>query len=644
MSKSGLVREETVHSLLKRRSIRAAFIVLIVLVVYLPAMRAGFIWDDDLFLTENPLIKADDGLYRFWFTTEPPDYFPLVSSVLWVEWRLWGMDATGYHLLNIVLHAISSVLIWLVLQRLKIPGAWLAALIFAVHPVNVESVAWITERKNTQPMVFYLLSLLSYFQFERDGGRRWYFAALFSFLLALLSKTSIVMLPFVLLVCAWWQRGRIEQKDVVRAIPFFVLAGVLGLVTVWYQYNVAIGDDVFRTTGFLPRLAGAGWAVWFYVYKVIIPHKLTFMYPLWQIDGASIVSYLPVLLLVACLGVCWRYRKGWGRAPFFGLGYFVVTLFPVLGFFDINFMRYTLVTDHWQYTSIIGIIALVVAMGIRAQENWHAHFRKFGAVGSTAIVGLFCVLTWSQCHIYKDVEALWRDTVSKNPKAWMAHNNLGTALLAKERFEEAAFHSSEALRMNPGHAKIHCALGAALAGMGRFEEAVRHFSEGLELNPNMAAAHSDLGRALSALGRDDEAIEHFHQALQLDSGSAEAHMGFGIAMARKGKLDKAMEHFSQAVRLDPGFAGAHYSLGLALLGKGRMAEAIPCFSQAVDIAPHFAEAHYNLGAVLASLGRLDEAIGHFSEAVRIRPDFKVAKRSLNRALEEIRNKEKGQNH
>jgi len=627
---------------LERRDLRVAVLVLVTVVVYIPAMGGGFIWDDDLFLTENPLIKADDGLYRFWFTTQAPDYFPLVSSSLWLEWRLWGMNAMGYHVVNILLHAMSSVLIWLVLRRLSIPGAWLAALVFAIHPVNVESVAWITERKNTQPMVFYLLTILSYLKFQKDGRSRWYVLALCAYLLALLSKTSVVMLPFVLLGCAWWQQGRITKRELARSIPFFILSGVLGLVTVWFQYNVAIGEDTFRTAGFFSRLAGAGWAVWFYIYKAILPLRLSFVYPQWQIDAASILSYLPALLIAACLGLFWRYRKGWGRGPLFGLGYFVVTLFPVLGFFDINFMRYTLVTDHWQYTSIIGIIGLATGVGVGIVEKQH-HMKKVATVAGVALVGLLSVLSWGECHKYKDVEALWRDTVSKNPKAWVAHNNLATALLAREKFEEAAVHCFHALRMNPGHAKVHCALGTALAGVGRLEEAVTHFSDGLKLNPNLAEAHCDLGRALCALGRLDEAIEHFSEALRLAPGLAEAHADLGIALAKQGRLDEASEHFSRAAEIEPAFAGVHYNLGLALVGQGRMKEAISPFSRAVTVDPQFAEAHYNLGAVLASVGRLDEAIGHFSRAAEIRPDFREAKQSLKRAVEELRKKGQASN-
>jgi tetratricopeptide (TPR) repeat protein len=494
-------------------------------------------------------------------------------------------------------------MIWLVLRRLKIPGAWLAALVFAVHPVNVESVAWITERKNTQPMVFYLLTILLYLRFESSGSRRWYFLALFSFLLALLSKTSVVMLPFVLLGCAWWQRGKIVRNDLMRAIPFFALSGLLSLVTVWFQYN-AIGETVVRTDGFFSRLAGAGWAVWFYLYKALIPYKLSFVYPRWEIDATSILSYLPALILSGCFALFWRYRKSWGRPLLFGFGYYVVTLLPVLGFFNIYFMKYSLVADHWQYTSIIGIIAVAVAVGNSVWKQRPGALRRLLSVGTVALVGILCILTWRQGNIYADVETLWRDTISKNPKAWIAYNELGFALKQQ----------------------------------GRLEEAIPQFSKALQIRPNDEAAHNNLGLALYEQGRVDEAVAHYSRALQINPDYAKAHNNLGIVLARQGRLDEAIGHYSKALRMErdfPDYVAAHYNLGVALALKGRQKQAMHYFSKAVKLKPEFAEAHYNLGAVLASQGSLEEAIDHFSEALRIRPDFAGAKHYMKRALEDI---------
>jgi len=546
------------------------------------------------------------------------------------------MNATGYHVVNILLHVLSSVMIWLVLVRLRVPGAWLAALIFAIHPVNVESVAWITERKNTQPMVFYLLTILVYMKFERDGYRRWYLLALFLHLLALLGKPSIVMLPFVLLGLTWWQNGSITRKDLVHSIPFFALSGVLGLVTVWFQSNVAIGDDIVRTDSLFGRLAGAGWAIWFYLYKAIIPYKLSFVYPRWDINSSSVISYLPVIMLLGLFVVFWRHRRGWGRPFLFGLGYFVGTLFPVLGFFDINFMRFSLVTDHWQYTSIIGLIALLVSLGAWICNHWRRGLRRLVRASALALVCLLCSLTWAQCHVYTDLESLWRDTISKNPRAWMAHSNLGTLLAAQGKFDEAIKHCSEALRINPTHAWIHGALGNALAGQGRVNEAISHFYEAVKLKPDFPEAHNDLGLALKKKGRLEEAISHFSDALRIKPDYGGAHLNWGLTLAEQGRLEDAVYHFSEARRLEPHSADGHYNLGLALALQGRGDEAISHFSEALKIRPDHAEAHLNFGALLASRGRLDEAIDHFSEALRIRPDFVQAKKYLTQALKDSR--------
>ena len=602
-------------------------------VVYIPALRADFIWDDDGFLTNNPLIKAPDGLYRFWCTTQPPDYFPLTSSTLWVEWRFWGMNATGYHAVNVLLHAISAVLIWRVLKRLKIPGAWLAGLIFGVHPVNVESVAWITERKNTLPMVFYLATILVYLRFESRGRKLWFALSLITFVLALLSKTSVVTLPFVLLIIAWWQRGRIDRRDVVRAIPFFFLAIALGLVTWWFQYNRAIGSDIVRNDSFPSRLAGAGWAVWFYLSKALVPYKLTFVYPRWQIDPSSVVSYLPGAALVGCLGLFWWYRRSWGRPALAALGYYVITLLPTLGFLNIYFMLFSLVADHWQYTSIIGVIALVIGLAAALANRRPEAFRIPATVTAVVVVGVLSILSWRQAGIYKDSEMLWQDTLRKNPSAWMAHNNLGLTLANQGRADEAFTHYNDALRLNPDYPESHNNLANLLASQGKYDEAIAHYTKALRYKPDYAHVHNNLGLVLADQDKIDEAIAHFKEALRFIPQFPEAHNNLGIVLAKQGKLDEAIRHYAEAIRLEPALPEAYNNLGLALARQGKLDEAVRYYTEAIRQKPAFLEAHYNLANALCDQNKLDEAVRSYRRAIEINPAMAEAHKNLGAVLE-----------
>jgi tetratricopeptide (TPR) repeat protein len=553
----------------KRIILGACLMLSITFLIYIPAIKGGFIWDDDGFITENPLIKAKDGLYRFWCTTEAADYFPLTSTMLWMEWRMWGLNAFGYHVVNVFLHALSCLLIWLVLIRLKVPGAWLAGLIFAVHPVNVESVAWITERKNVLAMVFYLLSILLYLRYEKDEPHWVYGLSLFSFLLGLLSKTSVIMQPFVLLGCAWWQRGRIVRRDILHVIPFFVLSGILGVVTVWFQYHQAIGSTIVRDDSFLSRLAGAGWAIWFYIYKAVFPYKLSFVYPRWEIDDTSVVSLVPVLLLIGLLTLFWWYRKIWGRPFLSGIGYFVVTLFPVLGFFNIYFMKYSLVADHWQYTSIIGIIALVVGLGNYLYGRWKEGFRRVAVLGVVVVICILSLHTWRQAHVYKDEETLWRDTIAKNPKCWMAYDLLGLALCKQGRLKEGISLYKEALKIKPDYALAHNNLANALYDIGYTKEAISHFSEALRIEPNLVTAHYNLGTALVEQGRISDAINHYLEAVRILPNYAAAHNNLGIALAYQGRIDEAIVHFREALRVNPNDVTVRRNLEYALKKKGK---------------------------------------------------------------------------
>ncbi len=577
----------------------AALIILLTLVAYLPALRCGFVWDDDNLVVENPLIKKADGLYRFWCTTESPDYWPLTSTTWWLEWRLWGKNPLGYHVVNVILHALSAVLWWRVLARLKFPAAWLAAAVFAVHPVNAESVAWIAERKNTLAMFFYALTLLGYLRFEDTSRRRWYWLSVGTFALALLSKTSVVPLPFVLLLCAWWRRGKVDRTDLLRLVPFFALSVAAGLITIWFQYQQGMKPEVIHRSLAL-RVAGAGWACWFYLWKALAPVHLMTVYPPWKIDTSSPLAYLPSLIVLGCLGIFWRYRHSWGRPLLFAGGYFLAMLFPVLGVINMLYLALSPVADHFLYLSLIGVIAPIVAAGAQMCRVCHGAIRGMIQIAAAVVVVLLASLTWRQNHIYKDRETLWNAALERNPRAWLAHGNLGIELRKQGRVREAIAHYEQALRLNPNDAETHNNLGESLLRQGRTQEAIDHLEQALRINPDYAEAHNNLGIVLAQAGRLPEAIKHWEQALQLKPDYAEPHYNWGVALAQAGQVPEAMRHWEQALRLKPDFAEAHYNLGVALEQAGKIKDAIGHYEQALRLKPDYTEAQNKLAQLRAA--------------------------------------------
>jgi hypothetical protein len=370
----------------------ATGLVALTLLVYITAILSGFVWDDDTHLIDNMVLK-EYGLYRSWFTSEQFNYWPVTWTSYWLEYQLWGLNPTGYHAVNVLVHAANALLIWRILIQLNVPGAWMAAVVFAVHPVNVESVAWISQQKNTLSMFFFLLSLLWYLRFDYSGHRGLYWTAVSLFVLAMLSKGAVATLPVVLLMCVWWLRKTISHRDLLGSLPFFAVSALMSIVEIWFQYVRAIGGDIVRDDSFFARLAGAGWVVWFYLYKALLPLNLSFIYPRWEIDPTNWLSYIPGLVLIGLLWLCWRFRQSWGQAVLFALGYFVVTLGPVLGFFNIYFMKYSFVADHYQYVSIIGIIALLVAVGCRVLKQLGRGGARLVYVGATAVLVVLGLLT-----------------------------------------------------------------------------------------------------------------------------------------------------------------------------------------------------------------------------------------------------------
>jgi Flp pilus assembly protein TadD len=566
----------------------------------MPVLRGGFIWDDDTLVTDNPIVKDSDGLRKLWFTTEDRDYYPMTGSLYWLEWRAWGKNATGYHVVNVLLHAANAVLVWMVLRRLKIAGARLAALVFAVHPVNVATAAWISEQKNTLSMLFAAIAVLYWLRFYDEGRWRWYGFSLAAFLLALLSKSAIVMLPVVLLGCVWWTRGRVRWRDVWCGVPFFLVSLVLGLVTIWFQYHRAMQGSPVRSDGLPARLAAAGLVPWFYLYKALLPLNLMVIYPKWPIDAGHWASYVPGTLLVVCFLVFWWKRRTWGRPLLFGLGCFVVTLFPVLGFLDQGFYNYSLVADHWQYYSIVGVIALAVAAGDEACRRMGRQHRGWGTVAAVAVVAVMGVASWQRCGVYASDERLWRDNVAKNPRAWLAWLNLGLNREWAGHPDAAVGYFEQALRINPDDADTHSSLGLALLQLGRTQEAAPHLEQALRIDPDDVDAHNSLALALLRLGRPQEAIPHLEQALRIDPDSVDAHVNLGNALFQGGRVSEALSHYQQALRLNPNSPLAHDDLGVTFEKLGRVPEAIEQYQQALKLNPDLTAAREAIERLQAS--------------------------------------------
>jgi tetratricopeptide (TPR) repeat protein len=619
----------------------AVLIMLLTILAYLPALHCGFIWDDDDYVTGNPLLRSVDGLGKIWIEPSAnPQYYPLVFTSLWVEYYLWKLQPFGYHLVNVLLHALNAVLLWRVLRQLKVPGAWWAAAIFALHPVTVESVAWVTERKNVLSGLFYLLAGLAYFRFrpltDEDGAdkRDWRFypLVLVLFLCALLSKTVTCSLPAVLLLLVWWKRGRIEKRDVLALAPLFVLGAVLGSVTASIETHQLHASGEEWALSFVQRCLVAGRALWFYAGKLLWPRQLAFIYPRWEIDASVAWQYSFPLAALVVLIVLWLLRSRIGKGPLVAALFFAGTLVPALGFFNVYPFLFSYVADHFQYLACIGPITLVAGACAAICQRTGPRGRDLGTLAAAAVLLLLGVSTWQQTHVYQDVETLWRDTLTKNPKAWLAHNNWGVVLAQKGKLQEAMEHYEQALRFKPNYADAYYNLGNSLSQAGRIEDAIGRYEQALRIYPDHAEAHNNLGLALDRAGRPQEAMEHWEQALRIKPHMAEAHYNLGNSLSQLNKLEDAIGHYEQALRFKPDYAEAHYNLGIALAILGRAQEAIGHWQQELRIKPDDAEAHYNLGIVLAKTGRPDEAIGHYEQALQLKPDNADAHYRLALAL------------
>jgi len=598
-----------------------AAVVVSTLLAYWPSLGGGFLWDDDGHVTPAAL-RSVDGLRRIW--TEPgatQQYYPMLHTAFWVEHRLWGDAPAGYRLVNLLLHVGSACLLARILRRLDVRGAWLAAAVFALHPVCVESVAWISEQKNTLSLLFYLAALLLYLHFDTSRARRHYGAALGLFVLALASKTVTATLPAALLVIFWWRRGRLEwRRDIVPLLPWFALSATAGAFTAWMERTFvgASGAEFSFTT--VQRVLIAGRVLCFYLGKVLWPADLCFVYPRWRLDATDLRAYLFPVGAAAVLVVLWAVRRR-TRAPLAGALFFAGSLFPALGFFNVYPFVFSFVADHFQYLACLGIVVPVVAGLAAVYARMPAGSRAAGRLAAVAGLMALGALTWAQSRLYVDAATLYGETLRRNPGCWMAAYNLGNLRLGQGELAAAVTLYDRTIELKPGDARALTNRGAALRRLGRTEEAIISYQEALRRAPGSFAAHYDLGGALADMRRWAEAVAQFEAARLIEPDHAGLGSNLAAALLRLGRPAEAVPHFERALQEQPGDVATLCNLGVALRNSGRVEDAMARFQEALRFQPDSAEVHYNLALALRSSGRMDEAREHYRTSRRLKPDL-----------------------
>lgn len=648
----------------------ALLLVALVFICYAQVFNAKFIWDDESHLTQNPCIVGPLGLKEVW-TSARAVYYPLVLTTFWIVHRFVGLSPWPYHFLNVLLHAGSAIVLWQVLRRLSVRGGWLGAALWALHPVMVQSVAWITELKNTQSGLFYLLSVFCFLKCDKrssisriqsspnqneavisvspscraegSGSFALFALSLLFFILATLSKPSVVMLPVVLALCIWWQTGRIRWRDAAALAPFLLISALASIWTILEQkfHARAIGAEWAQS--WPERLIIAGRAIWFYLAKLIWPHPLIFIYPRWEVNPSQLVAFLPLLAALVGLIALWLMRSKWSRAAFFAAAYYVISLFPVLGLFSVYFFRYSFVSDHFQYLASMGPLALAAAGIVTGCKSLTASrylsslplrwrrcaMTRTPLVGfSTVLLVMLACLTWRQTGVYRDLITLYTATLTKNPGCWMAHYNLGIALNNQGDTDGAIAQYQKALELRPRYAEAHYNLGRLLAQKGELGNAVTHYEKALEINPDDAEAQNNLGATLFAGGRPDEAIAHYRKALAAQPDYADAACNLANALLSSGDLDGAIAHYSACLARSPNQSEPQYNLASALFRKGRIDDAIVHFRRALELRADNADAHANLGSAFLAKGRVQDAIAQYKEALRVAPDNVAAQSNL----------------
>jgi len=513
----------------------------------------GFDFDDFVYISKNPLLRRPDAIHTFWFTSEAFNYYPLFWTLLRGQWLLWGDHPLGYHLVNLIMHSVNAVLVWRIARVWKLPGAWWIAALFAVHPVNVQTLAWAAEQKNTWSFFFMALALLAFLQHTQDGRWSKYALALLWFAAALACKTSTVFLPVFLTIFYLFGRGKAALPQLLRLVPMYALGFAAGVTTVWFEKHRVAAKSLLGTFSLWQRLEVAGGTFWFYLGKALVPIHLTPMYRGW-VDTTASPHILPGLLLVALLAACALFWRRIGAPIALGITYYALMLFPLLGVFDTNYFAYSLVADHWQYHALPGILVAVVSAFSMAAAKWPRLAAYPNAAGTVAVLGLAALASTHFAH-FEDPRSLWSYVVEENPDAWLGWYNLGNTYADDHHYPEAIAAYRQSLRIRSDYERTPFNLAGALAADNQLEEADRSYLQAEKITSDDPSIYVNRGVVLLRLGREDDAAAEFQHCLQLDPAKISAHVNLIIILLKRGKIDEAAKHLEMAHPL--GEANAH---------------------------------------------------------------------------------------
>jgi protein O-mannosyl-transferase len=607
-------------------------VLLATIAAYWPSRYGEIIWDDDVNLL-NRAVCTSGGLYRIWFEPGATEqYYPVLYSAFWLEHKLWGDAVLGYHVVNVLCHSISVVLLYAILRRLQVAGAFLAAAIFALHPVMVESVAWMTEQRNTLSTVFYLLSMLVYLGFDESRRMSCYFAALGLFIVALLSKTVTTTLPVALLIIFWWQRGRLSWKrDVLPLVPFFAASLAAGVMTAWVEWTFVGASGAQFELSFVERFLIAGRALWFYLAKLMWPSNLIFVYPRWIVDPSQWWQWIYPLAALAVTAALWSLRKRW-RSPLAAWLFYCATLFPVLGFLNMSYFLYSYVADHLQYLPSLGVFTFVAALTAQGIARLPRIAQGISFAAVLAFVAALALLSGRQSLTFANREGLYQTTIDRNPDCWMAYTNMAADDLFSGKIPEATAHLERSLQLNPENIAAWSNYGVALMSAGRLTESANALQRALAIKPDYQNALSNLGLVYAQMGHRDEAIDCFQRVLRRHPEFADARIGFAGFLYNLGRVPEAVEQFRLALQYQPNDLRARIDLARILCERGDLESAIPHLEVALELEPRRVDVHHALGEAYRATGRSRDAIEQYIAALRLNANFAPAYLGLAQAL------------